>query len=240
MKNQDPLISCICITSNRPLFLQRAIACFERQDYANKELIVSHPENDNDTKSILDQIENLTGTSFIRLERTAEETIGTARNNAIEIANGSFICFWDDDDWYASNRISEQYKVLKDGPFKASILMRVLIHDSDIKESYYSLYHYFEGSLLCEKKMISGTGCSDSNKKEVQPLILHLISNNVLYHMVDQPQIYIYIYHGQNASGEAHFNYFFLQSSLISNDSNQQVLNATDLGNYYLKNIYEN
>jgi glycosyltransferase involved in cell wall biosynthesis len=240
MRKQAPLISCICITSNRPLFLQRAIACFERQDYPNKELIVSHPENDTDTKSILDQIENLTGISFIRLERTAEETIGMARNNAIEIANGSFICFWDDDDWYASNRISEQYKVLKDGPFKASILMHVLIHDTDIKESYCSLYHYFEGSLLCEKKMLSDTACSNSNKKEVQPLILHLISNNTLYHILDQPQIYIYIYHGQNALGEAHFNYFLLQSSLLRNDTNEQVLNATDLSNYSLKNIYEN
>lgn len=59
MKKSLPLISCICITSNRSTLLQRALACFERQDYPMKELVISYPENDFLTKRVVEQIEEL-------------------------------------------------------------------------------------------------------------------------------------------------------------------------------------
>jgi len=239
MKTQDPLISCICITKNRPLFLQRAIACFERQDYPNKELVVSYPVNDLATKSIVDQIEQLSEIKIIRLEHTEQEKLGTSRNNAVLVANGTFVCFWDDDDWYSVDRISQQLSVLKDGPFKASILMNVLIHDEEIKETYYSLYRYFQGTLLCEKETLIHTSCSDTNKGEMDFVIPYLLSKNVLFHIIEKPSLYIFMYHGNNVLGEANFNYDLLQSTLLDQDLNQQVMNVTNLKNYHLKSLTE-
>jgi glycosyltransferase involved in cell wall biosynthesis len=237
MKKQDPLISCICITKNRPLFLQRAIACFERQEYLNKELIISYPSNDLATKSIIDQIEELSDIHIIRLEHDEQEKLGTSRNKAVLAANGTFVCFWDDDDWYSQKRISSQFSVLRKGPFKASILMNVLIHDDEIKESYYSLYRYFHGTLLCEKKILTETHCSDTDKREMDHVIPYLLSRNVLFHITEKPDLYIFMYHGNNALGEANFNYDLLQSILLDQDLNKQVLEITNLKNYHLKSL---
>lgn len=239
MKTQDPLISCICVTKNRPLLLQRAIACFDMQDYPNKELVISYPVNDLVTKSIIDQIEELSEIRMVRLERDETEKLGTSRNNAVLAANGEFVCFWDDDDWYSGDRISQQLMVLKDGPFKASILMHVLMHDSEIKESYYSLYHYFEGTLLCEKEILLQIPCSDLDRKEFGPIVPFLLSRNVLFHIIERPELYVHIYHGNNALGETHFNYFLLKSSLIHKEVNEQVLNMTNLDHYHLKSLTE-
>lgn len=235
MKTQDPLISCICITKNRPLLLQRAIACFDMQDYPNKELVISYVVNDLATKSIIDQIEQLSEIKIIRLERTEQEKLGTSRNNAVLAANGAFVCFWDDDDWYSNDRISQQFSVLNDGPFKASILMNVLIHDDEIKETYYSLYRYFQGTLLCEKETLLQTSCSDTDKREMDPVIPYLLSKNVLFHIIEKPSLYIFIYHGNNALGDANFNYDLLQSILLDQELNQKVIEVTNLKNYHLK-----
>lgn len=215
--------------------LQRAIACFDMQDYPNKELVISYPINDLATKNIVDQIEQLSDIKIVRLERHEQEKLGTSRNNAVSAANGVFVCFWDDDDWYSADRISQQLSVLKDGPFKASILMNVLIHDEEIKKTYYSLYRYFQGTLLCEKETLIETNCSDTDRREMDPVISYLLSKNVLFHIIENPGIYIFMYHGNNALGEANFNYDLLQSTLLDQDLNQQVLKVTNLKNYHLK-----
>ena len=41
-----PLISCICITRNRPGYLSKAIVCFKQQTYPNKELVILYEEDD--------------------------------------------------------------------------------------------------------------------------------------------------------------------------------------------------
>lgn len=236
MKTQYPLVSCICITKNRPLLLQRAVACFDRQDYPNRELVISYPVNDVATRSIVDQIEQVFKTKIVRLERPEQEKLGTSRNNAILAANGVYVCFWDDDDWHGIDRISQQISALKNGPFKASVLMNVLIHDEEIKETYYSLYRYFQGTLLCEKEVLMQINCSDTDKEEIDSVIRYLLSNNVLFHLTDKPGLYIFMYHGGNALGEASFNYNLLQSSLLNQEINQKVLKVTNLKNHQLKN----
>lgn len=221
------------------MLLQRAIACFDMQDYPNKELVISYPVNDFVTKSIIDQIEELSEIRMVRLERDETEKLGTSRNNAVLAANGEFVCFWDDDDWYSGDRITQQLMVLKDGPFKASILMHVLMHDSETKESYYSLYQYFEGTLLCEKEILLQIPCSDLDRKEFGSIVPFLLSRNVLFHIIDRPELYVHIYHGNNALGETHFNYFLLQSSSIHKEVNEQVVNMTNLDYYHLKSLTE-
>lgn len=237
MKNENPLISCICITSNRSVLVQRAIACFERQDYPNKELVISYPEKDLLTKSVMDQIEKLSGIEMVRIERPEDEKLGIARNNAIQAANGEYICIWDDDDWYNDDRISQQFIVLKDGPFRASVLMNVLLYDSESKETYYSYNQDWEGTLLCEKRLLSETRYLDMDQKEHYLILPYLSSRNVLYHIIEMPHLYVYIFHGSNTMGEGYFNYYFLQSQLIDDHNNQKLQKAISLDYYSLRGM---
>ena len=54
MTNKCPLISCVCVTHNRPNMLERVIKCFEYQTYNNKQLVIVYEELDKLTKAYID------------------------------------------------------------------------------------------------------------------------------------------------------------------------------------------
>jgi glycosyltransferase involved in cell wall biosynthesis len=102
-------VSCIMPTYNRRPFVPQAIKYFLRQDYPRRELIVV----DDGTEPVADLIADDSRIRYIRSPRRC--SIGEKRNHACEIANGEVIIFWDDDDWYAPNRISYQVIPLLEG-----------------------------------------------------------------------------------------------------------------------------
>src|SRR5665213_2014872 len=95
-----PMISCIMPTFNRRPFVPNAIRYFLRQDYENKELIIIDDGVD-DVKDLIPQTGNI---RYFRLD--AKISLGAKLNLACEYARGNIIANWDDDDWYASRRLS--------------------------------------------------------------------------------------------------------------------------------------
>ena len=105
----DPLVSCIMPTADRRAFAVQAIRYFERQDYANRELIVI----DDGASSIEDVVQS-DRVRYIRLNR--RRSMGDKHNLACEAARGEIILHWDDDDWMAPWRISYQAEQLRPQP----------------------------------------------------------------------------------------------------------------------------
>lgn len=103
------LVSCMMPTYNRRSFVPQAIKYFMRQDYPNRELVVV----DDGTDPVGDLIPDDSRIRYVRLPR--RYSIGEKRNHACEVANGEVIVLWDDDDWYAHNRISYQVAPLLEG-----------------------------------------------------------------------------------------------------------------------------
>ncbi|HZK82316.1 MAG TPA: glycosyltransferase family 2 protein, partial [Humisphaera sp.] len=102
-----PLVSCIMPTCDRRVFVPRAIAYFQRQDYPNKELIVV----DDGADSIADLIP--AGDERVRYVRLAKRTtVGGKRNLACEKSESPLIAHWDDDDWHAPRRLRYQVEQL--------------------------------------------------------------------------------------------------------------------------------
>lgn len=227
-----PLISCICITDNRPLLLQRAIFCFDSQDYPTKELVISYPQSDVATRNILNSIEEILNIKMVKIERPEQEKLGTSRNHAIASANGEYICVWDDDDWYDSKRVSQQYEVLKSGTFKASILLNVLLYNAPDNKTYHFNYQELAGTLLCEKQTLLQTSYPDLEKREDNFIIQYLTSKNVLFRIAEMPQLYIYIYHGDNVSGTRYFNLHFMLLNLVDENINAQVQDVVNPKQY--------
>lgn len=103
-------IACICLTADRQEQTDRAVRCFLAQTYHNKELL------------ILDSGEvayrppkNLrlgADVSYLRIQRSPEDTIGSLRNFANEVALQrpavKAIAHWDSDDWSFSGRLEQQ------------------------------------------------------------------------------------------------------------------------------------
>ena len=104
-----PRVSCIMPTRDRRRFVPQAIDYFLRQDYPERELLIV---DDGDTP--VDDL--LPDDPRIALLRpTGKATIGAKRNLACEQATGDVIMLWDDDDWYADQRIRYQMQPLLDG-----------------------------------------------------------------------------------------------------------------------------
>jgi len=224
MAEQYPIISCICITYNRPKFLHRAIICFIEQNYPNKELVISYPKTDLITKQIIDSFSNLS-LNILEVQRKETEPLGNARNLAIDKCHGSYVCMWDDDDWYHASRLSYQYNSMKTSGtgFQASVLSRILLYDSTTKKSYLSFDYTWDGSLLCRKEIIYQNQYAHIEKAEDTHIIKFLDFNKLLYHIEDSPFLYIYIYHGENTWDYKHYEYFLDKSELLNDEVTETI-----------------
>jgi len=101
-----PLVSCIMPTFDRRLFVPQAVRCFLRQDYPAKELVIV----DDGPEPVGDLLPADPRIVYHRLE--ARMVLGTKRNLACELASGSIIAHWDDDDWSSPERVSIQVAAL--------------------------------------------------------------------------------------------------------------------------------
>jgi glycosyltransferase involved in cell wall biosynthesis len=104
--NDSPLVSCIMPTAGRRDFVPQAIAHFLEQDYPNKELVII----DDGADSVESLIPSNAAIRYLRLVRRS--TIGAKRNLACEMAQGTIIAHWDDDDWMSPCWLSSQVDTL--------------------------------------------------------------------------------------------------------------------------------
>jgi glycosyltransferase involved in cell wall biosynthesis len=107
--DSPPLVSCIMPTRNRRDSVLQSICYFDRQDYPNRELILI----DDGTDNLVDALPLNSGIRYARVP--AGSSIGAKRNKACALARGTVIAQWDDDDWYAPNRLSAQVAPLLAG-----------------------------------------------------------------------------------------------------------------------------
>lgn len=106
-ETRHPLVTCIMPTYNRRAFVPMAITCFQRQDYPNRELLVL----DDGADPVADLMPDDARIRYVRLNEKV--VLGRKRNIACELARGSVIAHWDDDDWSAPHRLSYQLAMLE-------------------------------------------------------------------------------------------------------------------------------
>jgi len=227
MEISNPLISCICITNDRPHLLQQAINCFELQTYQNKELLISYPNNDGLTKELIDHHKAEGKLNIIAVERDAEITLGNARNDALYNCNGAYICIWDDDDWHHRDRLSIQFSSMNaiGQNYQASILTHIFLYDYTTHLGYLSFPHHWEGTLFCKKEMLLQNQYADRNKAEDTHVVPFLERSKLLAHIDEAPYLYIYTFHGKNTWPYAHFEYFLNRSFLLNIEYIEDIRN---------------
>src|SRR4029077_16807917 len=105
---ERPKISCLMITRGDLYPARFAIACYQRQNYRNRELvIVCEQRNSALANWVATQDE-----PSIRLFETDPAPIGALRNLSIAMAEGDLLCQWDDDDLCHPTRLFVQYSHL--------------------------------------------------------------------------------------------------------------------------------
>ncbi|MFD1875733.1 glycosyltransferase [Hymenobacter bucti] len=110
-------------TYNRREFVPHAIRYFLRQDYPHKELIIL----DDGTDAVADLVPDVPNIRYIRLANKV--TLGAKLNLACSHAAGSILALWDDDDWYASRRLSYQVSTLQTEKTDVCGINKLLYYD---------------------------------------------------------------------------------------------------------------
>ena len=147
-----PFASCIMPTHGRRDFVGLALRYFERRQYAAAELIVI----DDGPNPVSDLVAGRPGVRYHRLPD--QIPLGAKRNLACEMARGTIILHWDDDDWMAPWRIGYQVEGLMHSGADACGLDNLLYFDPAAGDAWQYVYPpqsarpWVAGGTLCYTK----------------------------------------------------------------------------------------
>jgi glycosyltransferase involved in cell wall biosynthesis len=223
MAEHYPLISCICVTRGKPLFLQRAVNSFLSQTYPNKELVILYDSDDHLTKRFIVTMPVNPMIKIMEVEKSPDIKLGHLRNMAIQAAIGAYICQWDDDDWSHAGRLEYQFAVVKGSGYPGCVMTSWIVFDATKSMGYISNFRLWEGSLFCRKDILAQECYENKSIAEDTALIQDLFSRDLLYLIMDVPHLYIYNYHGNNTWGHAHWQLIFKSSTLLDEATNHEI-----------------
>ncbi|HEV7892154.1 MAG TPA: glycosyltransferase [Pyrinomonadaceae bacterium] len=201
-----PLVTCIMPTCDRRSFIPLALENFRRQDYPNKELVVVDDGDD----AIGDLTLGQTGVRYIRL--AMRTSIGGKRNLACRQPRGPVIAHWDDDDWYAPDRLRYQVAPILAGEADLTGLVGDYVLELPGGDFWTTLPHLHRrmfvgdvhgGTLVYRSSLLeSGVRYPETNLAEDAALIRQAASRRQRLLRLANPGVFVYVRHGSNAWGE--------------------------------------
>lgn len=146
------LISCVCLTiPGREKFLERAIDCFTRQTYSNRELVIV-AEPDYSLNALATAVGSLSWPTVALVIPAAKLSVGAKRNEGCKFARGSHIAIWDDDDYSAPHRLSQQHGLLNLAGKEVTTLEQIYFTDADCTRWWLSDRGWIDTSLFFTRR----------------------------------------------------------------------------------------
>jgi glycosyltransferase involved in cell wall biosynthesis len=140
----NPLVSVITPTANRPELLKRCIEQFLAQDYVNKEMVIVQ-----DLHTDYSNIDFPRINGAIANYRSPLELIGDKRNYACQQANGQIILHMDDDDLYSNNWITRSVAALGENDL-TGLSSAYFYNGTELREFVYAgKQPYVCGATMC-------------------------------------------------------------------------------------------
>ncbi len=102
------MVSCLMVTCNRMDLARRSVACFEAQQWADKELVIVDDGHQDYTPMLAPFIDRGLRIRYHRIERRESVRLGELRNLSLSLADSEWCMQWDDDEWYHPERIRVQ------------------------------------------------------------------------------------------------------------------------------------
>ena len=159
-----PFVSVCTPTFNRRPFIPVMFECFLHQTYPRDRMEWIIVDDGNDSIEDLIRSANIPQIKYIRLEERIP--LGKKRNVMHQYAQGDFIVYMDDDDYYPPERVAHAVEQLQKNPWAkcagSSVLHIYFKHLDQILEfGPYGNYHATAGTFAFRKELLSDTAYKD-------------------------------------------------------------------------------
>lgn len=205
------MISCLMVTQASHInTVGWAIYDFVRQSHLDKELIVLHDGKHDYHQYLAELIGHYPNSSITLVQESANYCLGELRNLSLELANGEYICQWDDDDRYHSARLEIQYSKMRQQDADFCFLTDQLHLFLDSKTLFWDDWNIesypmnlIQGSIMARKALMPSYPSLD--KGEDTPVIIEIAkSNTKIATLADKGYLYLYQYTGKNTWNAMH------------------------------------
>lgn len=199
VEHTNPLVSCLMMAGGNIEVMKYSLACYQRQTYTNRELVVvAGPEAGDKVRSFIDQSEALNVAVFVAPPGL---TIGDHRNLAAARARGAILVTWDDDDLSDPRRLDTAVQVLRQTGAAAAFLSRLVIWWPQRKVAAISRRRLWEQSIAAWRSCmpIYAPVRGGDSVAINQFISAHIVAQ------VDCPFLYVYAVTGENRRDAAHF-----------------------------------
>lgn len=214
----DELVTIILPTYRRPGMLGRAIKSCLDQTYNNIEILVIDDNDPNtserkETEEFMKKYELVDKIKYIKRESNGGGC--ASRNTGIENANGEYIAFLDDDDYFIESKIEKQLKAMKNAKLDASFtgsevfdetknrIVRVQTHPNFEKYDNVLKYHIVEmivstQTFMFKTKVLREIGGFDNVPAGQEYVLMHkVILNNYNVGCIHDVLVRICIHSGE-------------------------------------------
>jgi len=197
-----PLLSCLMVSRGDRFPAAFAIECFQRQTYANRELIVVTAAPDSGVEALIAELAD----PAIRFIQAVPRPLGELRNVVAAHARGELIAQWDDDDLSAPDRLAMMAGVLGETGSRATFLRRVTLWSSAQRRIGPSARRLWENSMLVLRGALPAYPAVSLSEDTA---VAQMIAAHNRVTLIDAPDRYCYVAHGRNSWGDDHFDLLF-------------------------------
>lgn len=210
--SKHPVITCVMVTAGRFDCIKKSVACYLRQTYSNKQLVILSQAHVDYHQQIKQWIESLSRSDIQIHHAPSKLSLGGMRNTSVEIATGDIICQWDDDDLYHPDRLMTQYNVLRaDSGRVASLYCDFLKYFKTTGEIYWCdwsgepipSHRFLCGAVMFHKEIFGqfktfypDVGAQSCVEEDLN--VLEKLMTKGSIGPVFAGHQYVYVYHGQN------------------------------------------
>lgn len=197
---QPGLVSCLTVTKHRRDMLPRAVTCFQRQSYPDRELVVVNDAEDG-TREYVAALRD-ERIVYVRPEQV-DVRLGELRNVALAHARGKYVAQWDDDDWHHPDRLAEQVAHLEEAGADICLLRRWTLAWPERNLFLRSKRRPWEGTMVARRERLPTYEAVSHGEDSAFVEACRRRGQKVC--LLDRPELYLYVVHGRNTYAADHF-----------------------------------
>lgn len=209
---ENPIASCLMMTRGNIDLMRYSVACYQRQTYPHRELVVvAEPEAGEEVQAFFCSEDAFNVRVFVA---PSGLTLGDHRNLAAARASGSVLVNWDDDDLSDPLRVGISVRVLRETGASATFLSRLLLWWPQRKIAAISERKTWEGSVAVRRSETPLYGALPRGEDTAAIEWFEKTHRDRLAY-IDCPLLYVYAVTGRNTWGVPHFEQMFSDAECI-------------------------